>query len=393
MQSQTTFGAQRNDRIVLVRLLCIFGMIYVHVPAIESTASVSANSLTLFDLIRGLLADGYGRTSASLLSAVAGYLVAKSLTNTDSALASFYFRKFKSVYMPMVVWGLVTVTAFAIASIYKPNVLSAVCGAQGLVLLDCFNMVFHVQSIGAGPTMPLSFLRDLFVCMLLAPLLIPLLRAKPILVLFILLVMYLSGYSSIIILRPLVVLGFSVGLAICIYKINWQWVDRFWMLWVWVAVFMTLHVIAFNAGQLPQLDITFARYGYDAGESLLYPMTRFFGALAIWSLSLHLSKTFLMNWSRRLEPVLFVAFCAHPLLFSILQSVAGLFVENATLAMVYPIWFVFAPIAVLLLVKVGMQYCAMLLPSVVEWMTGGRVAVRVSDRTITNSSQMALVRT
>jgi len=252
-------------------------------------------------------------------------------------------------------WGAATVTVFAFASLYEPTVISHVCGAQNKSFSGCFSIVFHLHAIGAGPTIHLAFLRDLFVCMLIAPLLIALLRSKPWLVLSVLLCMYLLNYSTIIILRPLIVFGFSVGLAISIFKIQWRWVDRLWMLWLWLALLMTMYVIALNAGHLPQLELKFAQFGYDAGESLLYPLTRLFGALAVWSMALRLSDTGLMHWSRKLEPVLFVAFCSHPLLFSVLQKLAGLILSDAKMQLIYPLWFLLAPVVALLIAQLGMR--------------------------------------
>jgi len=353
VRNDTPVARTRNDRIILVRLLCIFGMIYVHVPMMEPADSTNVlgdgNSYTVFELLRALLVDGYGRTSACLLSIVSGFLVAKSLKGNSTRYGQFLKRRFKSIYVPMVVWGIATMLVFSFVSMVQTTFLSDACGGSQVWSIDCLNVILHFSAVSTGPTMHLAFLRDLFVCMLLAPVLI------------------------VLILRPLVILGFSVGLTIGLRQINFTWVDRLWLYWLIMVVLLALLTTAFNSGQLAKLQWLFAVNGLDARETLLYPLTRLFGALAIWSITLKLMTASVMNLSAKLEPYLFIAFCSHPLLLSMLQELSGLIVISSAISVLYPAWFVLAPAVSIAAAVLGMRLCGFLLPNLLHLFSGGRI--------------------
>jgi len=369
-------------------------MIYVHVPLLESAGSANAlgdgNSFTVFELLRALLVDGYGRTSACLLSIVSGYLVAKSLTSDTAHFRPFLKRRFKSIYIPMVVWGIVTMLVFSFVSLVQTTFLSDACGGNNVWSIDCLNVVLHFSAVSTGPTMHLAFLRDLFVCMLLAPMLIVVMRYIPLIGLSVLTLIYLLDWESMLILRPLVILGFSVGLTIGLRQINFTWVDQFWLCWLIMVMLLALLTTAFNSGQLAKLQWLFAVNGLDARETLLYPLTRLFGALAIWSLTLKLMSAFVVNWSVKLEPYLFIAFCSHPLLLSMLQELGGLIVINSAFTVFYPVWFVLAPAVSIAASVLGMRLCGFLLPNVLHLFSGGRIVPPPQATPAVDSSEALL---
>ena len=391
--NNTPVARKRNDRIVLVRLLCIFGMIYVHVPLMESASlSGGGSSIAVFELLRALLVDGYGRASACLLSIVSGYFVAKTMKGHSPQYSKFFKRRFRSIYVPMVVWGIVTVIVFSFVSMLQTTFLSDACGGDNVWSIDCVNVVLHFSAISTGPTMHLAFLRDLFVCMLLAPLLIIVMRHIPMIGLSALALVYLLDWESMLVLRPLVILGFSVGLTIGLRQINFTWVDRLWLVWLFSAVLLALLTTAFNSGQIPKLQWLFAVNGLDARETLLYPLTRLFGALAIWSLTLKLMSLRITSWSVKLEPYLFIAFCSHPLLLSMLQELTGLFDINSTFTAFYPIWFVLAPAVSIAASVLGMRLCGLLLPNLLQIVSGGRLVQKPKAAVHIDSGELATSR-
>lgn len=131
-------------------------MIYVHVPLMESANSAAAG-FGIFELISALLIDGYGRTSACLLSIVSGYLVAKTLKGDSPRYGQFYKRRFKSIYLPMVVWGIATVLVFSFVSIMQTTFVGDACGGENVWSAGCLNVVFHFSAMSTGPTMHLAF--------------------------------------------------------------------------------------------------------------------------------------------------------------------------------------------------------------------------------------------
>lgn len=377
MHSKEQFGAARNQRIALVRLLCIFGMIYVHVPELDTGYGFSTNGgFFQFEFVHAFLVEGYGRTSACLLSVVSGYLVALTL-NSETSVRQFYLRRFRSIFVPMIVWGLVSVALFSVVSLSQPTFLDEVCGLNANMITSCINVVLHLTAMGDGPTMHLAFLRDLFVCMLLAPLLLVVLRNMPMVVLTVLVVIYIVDIESVLILRPLVILGFSVGIFIGLNSFSTTLVDRLWIVWMCLAIATTLMIIAFNNGQLQILQWYFAEHGLDAKESFLYPLSRLFGALTIWSLSVKLVSPRFIQLSRKLEPILFVVFCAHPLLLSIMKNLSMRVISHELSSELYPMWFLTAPAVAIATVFFATSTCTLtrpgrLMPSLIRVVTGGR---------------------
>ncbi len=375
MQSTSPASQTRSQRIVLARLLCIFGMIYVHVPLLDVRVHYAvSNGFFDFEFLRAFIIEGYGRTSACLLSVVSGYLVAKTLKGNSFSIKRFYQRRFKSIIVPMLLWGLLTTLVFSIVSLLQTTFLHEVCGFDRQRLISCINVVFHLTEMGQGPTMHLAFLRDLFVCMLLAPVLIVLLRQAPALLLVVLTVVYLLDIESFIILSPLVLLGFSAGILIGLHHLRIDWVDKLWLLWAGMATLMTLLIIAFDHGQLPDLQKAFSDQSLDAKESLLYPLSRFFGALTIWTVTAKLVTIRYFRISATLEPYLFFAFCAHPLMLSIMQTAATGLLAPALVTVAYPFWFVIAPAVVILVTQACTIMCSVFVPAVLEKITGGRWA-------------------
>ena len=357
-------------------------MIYVHVPLLDAKMHYSvSNGFFDFEFLRAFIIEGYGRTSACLLSVVSGYLVAKTLKGDSFSIRSFYQRRFKTIFVPMLLWGLLTTLVFSFVSLIQTTFLHEVCGFDRQHIISCMNVVFHLTEMGQGPTMHLAFLRDLSVCMLLAPVLIVLVRQAPALLMIVLTVVYLLDIESFIILRPLVLLGFSAGILIGLHHLRTDWVDKLWLLWAGMATLMTLLIIAFDHGQLPDLQKVFGDRSLDAKESLLYPLSRLFGALTIWTITAKLVTIKYFRISERLEPYLFFAFCAHPLMLSIMQTVATGLLTTASVVNAYPFWFVTAPAVVILVAQVCTMMCSVFVPAVLEKITGGRWAA-TPDRSL-----------
>lgn len=376
VDSKGSVDTERNQRIVLVRLLCIFGMIYVHVPALEPNfAMASVTGYFHFDFIRMFIVEGYGRASACLLSVVSGYLVSITLCDKTISIQHFYKRRFKSIYLPMVLWGLMSILLFSLVSLLQPTFLHEVCGFAEGSLLSCLNVVFHLAAMSEGPTMHLAFLRDLFICILLAPALIYLTRNIPIILLVVLTAVYIIDLESILILRPLVILGFSVGIWIGLNRFNALWVDKLWVLWLGFWIVTTLIIIAYSQGQLPLIQWTFASHGLDAKESLLYPLSRLFGALSIWTIAAKLLSLNSLRWCCRLEPYLFAAFCAHPLILVVIQSTGVFLLQDQLVNQFYPMWFLVAPAVAIACARTGTVCFSYVVPPLVGVYGWGRRGV------------------
>ena len=370
-----------SQRIALARVLCIFGMIYVHVPSVDSDWVVYAVDATApFESLRGLLVEGFGRASASLLSLVSGYLSARVLSRGTMTPSAFFQRRFGSIFVPMVIWGTLTLLIYAVVSLVRPTFLTSEVGDTGAMLLQYLNSVFFITDMPVGPTMHLGFLRDLFVCMLLAPVLLMLLQRAAPAVLLACLAVYLLDVETVIILRPLILLGFVVGLWLFVARVDLQRADRLWWLWLMLAVLSTLLLLFYNAGSMQRLDQLFAARGFDAKESLLYPLSRLFGSLAIWTLTLPLVASRAGRWAAGLTPYAFVTYCSHYVVLTLVFFGLWQPLVDRGAGNWFFLWFLAGPAVAYLMGWLIVQLLALVLPQFTTVLTGGRTVHSVFRR-------------
>lgn len=356
----------------MVRVLCIGFMIYVHVP--DNAISAIATGVPLASqLFQGFLVEGVGRASAALLSLVSGLLTAVALSRGEAV--SLYRRRFRSIVLPMLFWSTLTVGLYALLSFAQPTFLSSGDRSLPESVLFYANAVLFLSDQPMGPTLHLGFLRDLFVCILLAPLLIAALRRAGVLVPLLLGALYLLDVESIVILRPLVLFAFSIGLWLALGGWRLEALDAAWPLWIALSALATCAVML--SGTEAALDAGpsrwFAEQGLDLRETLLYPASRLFGGLAIWTLAAKLVGS---GWSARLgrlSPYVFVAFCSHFLVLTILWETLVRPLVGASDTLGYALWFASAPFVAMAAAIVIVASVSRVVPSLATLLTGGRV--------------------
>ena len=199
-----------RERIAMARMLCVLCMIFVHVPDGQSIAAVYSLTTGGFAFfLEGVLVEGPGRASAALLSVISGYLAATTLLKPGSSVWALYSRRFVSIILPMVFWASVTYLVYLIVSQSRPTFLD-----DANTLMDRLNIIFFLTEMPDGATMHLGFLRDLFVCVLLSPLLLPVVQRLAWLLFPLLGTLYIFEHNqaTVLILRPLVLFAFSIGI-------------------------------------------------------------------------------------------------------------------------------------------------------------------------------------
>ena len=371
-----------RERIAMVRVLCIGFMIFVHVPdnAISAldggTASVALYSL----LFQGFLVEGVGRASAALLSLVSGLLTAVALSRgLPSAL---YRRRFRSIIVPMVIWSTATVVLYSLLSLVRPTFLQLDGYAPWEAALFYLNTVFFVTDQPLGPTMHLGFLRDLFVCILLSPLLLAAVRHAAPLLFAALTVLYLLDLESVVILRPLVLFAFAIGLWLVTSGTRLDRADSLWAWWAVLSILSTLLVMASGGDRAAGWaeGAWFAQHGIDVRESLLYPLSRLFGGLAIWSLAAKLVGGGWHGRLARVSPYVFVAFCSHYLVLALLWEGLLKPLIGSTSGLAYAAWFAVAPFVAMFCAALIVESLARLAPPLAALLTGGRAGTRSPPR-------------
>ena len=354
----------------MTRLVAVLCMIYVHVPDGQSERVLHAMSwLDITSLIQGLLIEGPGRAGASLLSVVSGYLTAKILLGNCYSIGTLYKRRFRSILVPMFIWSLASYTVYSIASVWRVTFID-----DASTLLEHLNILFFLTDIPHGATMHLAFLRDLFVCILLSPLLIIGLRRSPLLLLSLLACLYLGlhQHQGVIVLRPLVLFAFSIGLLLALRNAPLDAVDHHWRLWVGLTVLLTLLVMMSNGNQLTSTETALASVGVDLREMILYPLCRLFGSLAIWTLMPVLFGAKSFKRAHRFAPYVFTTFCSHQLILNCVYEVMwgplfGMSTDGA-----YIVWFVMAPILSLLMGIAVVHAASAITADLGLMITGGR---------------------
>jgi len=361
-----------RHRIAMTRVVCILGMIYVHVPTGNPDSMVYALSLGHWDTtVQGFLIEGIGRASAALLSIVSGYLTVVALSKSGATAGALYRRRFGSIIVPMLLWGLITIVLYAMVSLSRETFLTIEHRNIVSTVLTYINLVAFLTDIPVGPTMHLSFLRDLFVCILLSPLIIIALQRAAMPVLALLAFLYLADIETFVILRPLVLFAFAIGLHLALSHARMELLDAAWPLWVLLSALATIGLLLFNGGAMNGLNDVFQRIGLDMKESFLYPLSRLFGALAIWTVLSRAVGTRWQGWIESMTPYLFAAYCSHYLMLTLMWF--GLWQPVFGSERFFMVWFLAAPLLTMLVAWGIVNGTAILWPSAAARLTGGRV--------------------
>lgn len=157
-------GARRSDAIAIARVICILGVVYVHAWTGQNGEALAALRGSAQDNLRWALMEIFGRSAVPLLGLISGWLVAGS----DAARhwAPHVRRKARTILLPMILWNglailLVSGTAY-LWSLSAPVPTSLWWVAQEVLIISR-NPDINVQ---------MPFLRDLFLCMVVAPMLV-----------------------------------------------------------------------------------------------------------------------------------------------------------------------------------------------------------------------------
>jgi hypothetical protein len=291
--------------IVAVRVIAIFFMMYVHSWAGEVRFPDQAFTGP-FRLFAALLVDVMGRTSVPLLTIISGYLLytVSGARNDHGALVA---GKFRTLLVPMWLWnGLLLILVWASVQ-FRGAPVPAFVVEPGPV-----NAIFGLTDQPA--TLPLTFLRDMFVCALLSPALVWLVRRAlwPTLLAGFLFAIFKP--EQVVILRHQLLFFYLVGLA---FAMHWRVprTPRFG----WAGLLALLVV----AGWFIVWDGPLAgRFDwYEPGRQVLANGARLGVAWLMWNLCLWVQGTAAYSPLARTEPVIFITFCSHFLLFRSLGAV------------------------------------------------------------------------
>lgn len=348
--------------IAITRVLCIFGIIYVHAWTGRTGDELSALAQSGQGIFRWMLIELLGRSAVPLLGMISGWLVAGS--TKIRSYPGFVAAKARTILLPMLLWNALSILlvsgAAYIWGLKAPTPSSLSWLVDELLCLTRPNDI-NVQT---------PFLRDLFLCMVVAPLLLRLSGAGLIAVGCAVAIWAVAGWVSPMLLRPQILLFFIAGILVRRGRLA----DR-------------LGLLPFSAVILPfglivpvkiWLSIWGSRIGMEHAHVLAAVdiLMRFSAALLVWRMAWHLAGTTAAGPLRRIEPYAFFIFCSHLILIWLAAPMLDKFIGPLG-SPAYPLLLLLQP---LLIAIMAIPFARMLLawsPGAANLLSGGRLTARI----------------
>lgn len=345
-----------SQRIAAARVLCIVLMTFVHVqPGIAG--NVYAQPVDGFALIYYTLTRLVGLSSVSLLGIVSGYLMAGSLGKMQLGAVA---GKVRSLLVPLLSWNIVM---FGLILIY-----GALSGHwDKLPEATAMGVANAFLAVSEWPlVVPLWFLRDLFVCCVLSPLLIVALARAPMATFALLMGYMLFGEGTWLLQRPQLLLFFAIGLWLRMSLDQASKLDQIALplaagVLPVAAVFLYFRVEGVLLGDLnPQL------------LAALDTMLRLTMAAAVWQVTRIMIASPTLHRIARYEPYVFLLFCSHAILFEFGGIVLRRFFGNYGDPL-FPVSFFLQPALAVIVAWLG-ALVLLKLPAIVgEALNGGKL--------------------
>ncbi len=338
-----------------MRILLISGIVFVHVP-IDPSTSPFLGTNGFFDWLRVFFGDSLFRIGVPCLSAISGYLLFRKGHETFNYGATLW-SKTKTVLVPFLIWNLGVFLA-VLAMQWTGEGVGYFPDLWNASWRDTLDYAFATETLPID--IPLYFLRDLFVCIVLSPVLAFLIRrfAAPTLVILFL-VAILPDVVLYVVLKKSILFSFSFGIFLALNKLDVKALDRF-------AVVGTLAMLVLAALLATALYATGPDFpwGLDLARNTLSIV----GAGGFWLASAMLIRSRLGQRLAASGSLSFWMFCAHyPLLvlmWMVWKRVAG--------DSLYPVFYVSAIAIAFVVLAVSNTLVSRYLPGLYAVLTGSR---------------------
>jgi len=337
-----------------MRIVLISGIVFVHVPFDPQTSPfLGANGF--IDWVRVFLGDSLFRVGVPCLSAISGYLMFRR------GLDAFDYgktlrSKARTVLLPFLIWNLSFLALVLIAQKggigfgYLPDALNA-------SPRDLATLAFAIE--GLPINVPLYFLRDLLLCILLAPVLGILIKRYPRVVLALFFAYAVLPVPSGIFLKKSILFGFSFGIYVSLHQIDIRALDRHAALIS--ALFLAVTILLATA-------LYYTGPDYPVGIDMLRSLTAIGGIIGSWALSAILIRSRLAERLSRSEGLSFFIFCAHyPLLIAF-----WMIWNRSAHPGLYPLFYFATPVLALLILVALHKGAKRLVPGLHAVLTGSR---------------------
>lgn len=349
-------GARRSAAIAIARVICILGVVYVHAWTGLNGEALKALRGSGQDNLRWLLMELFGRSAVPLLGLISGWLVAQSQTTRD--WGRHVRRKARTILLPMVLWNIIAIILVSGAAWGLG--LSAPMPQSGWWLID--EILILTRNPDINVQMP--FLRDLFLCMVAAPLLVRMPNWSLVLIAAVAAGCHIAGFGPPVLMRASILVFFTLG----ILAQRGGWAERVAArpIMVMAAPFALLMVVQLYHA------ITVGDDAWPVAQRALDLTLRVAAAVAFWRLAWALADSPARPMLLRAEPYMFLLFSAHLILIWLLGPVlGGLFGKMGT--PFYPFYLIAQPLMVLgavVAIGAGLRRIA---PGAAALLSGGRL--------------------
>jgi len=335
-----------SARIQVLRVVLILGIVVLHTPPYVPIEEVPREA---FAVVKAFFQDALFRLSVPALSAISGYLLFRYQQDRD--FPQLARKKSKSLLLPFLFWNVPL--ASAIFFLQSHGVMLNV--SPNLVEADFGGWMDALFAVNGEPVnYPLAFVRDILVACMIASILSSLFRRMPV---FLAITVFLVSYTDLdgsIFLRADIATLFFVGGLLSVLDADVTLLDRW----------------AIHLGLL--LLLLCCIFVLVADSSLLFWL-RVIGVVCLWPVSGVLCRFIPTSLIERLGNVSFWIFCSHAPILALLWTVWQRHMPDVA----YPVFWVLAPIATVLLSVAAYGILRRILPGLASMLTGSRPAVRV----------------
>ena len=202
-----SFSHETSKQIAILRPICVFFMMFVHVSPGFNPALYSG--VTLFSGV--LIVEILGRASVATLSLVSGFLLASAAVHKSSI--TLIWARVRTIYVPMLIWSAIFMLAAQAGYLFAGVATTASKSMDGLpmsrIILEKLMFIY-----GSPASAALGFLRDLTVSSVLVILLLRIPRKEVLWVASIgVLALSLYGGMAPLVYRPTILLFMLLGVA------------------------------------------------------------------------------------------------------------------------------------------------------------------------------------
>ena len=347
---------RRSDAIGIARVVCIMGVVYVHAWTGLDGHDLALVHGTAQEQFRWILMEAFGRSAVPLLGLISGWLVSGS---ARTALWQDHVkRKARTILVPMILWNILALLLVSgsawLFTLPAPTPQSAGWILQEVLILT-HNPDINVQ---------MPFLRDLFICMLLAPLLIRLPLWGLGIAGLIAAACHIAGIGAPFMLRVSILFFFILGFAA--RRVNLA--DRVAALpWSVVAV-------PFAALMSAKMAMAMAPVPAEPGapQFALDLAARVSAAALYWRLAWALAGSAVRGSILKIEPFMFFYFCSHLIIIWLGGPLLGRLTGKLG-SPLYPVYLLSQPLLVLAVVVPFAHVLLRLAPGIALLLSGGRL--------------------